>query len=205
LEWSDAGVAGAYRFLRRLWVHAAEHQDAVRGAGAVDAAALSETLRETRREMQEALRQALFDFGRYQFNTVVSGGMKILNALSRIESGENGAADAVRREGLSILLRLLSPITPHIAQALWRELNYGDDVLAATWPEPDADALTRSLVTLVVQVNGKLRGHIEVPVDAGRDAIEQAAQAEPNVRRFVEGKPVRKIVVVPGKLVNLVC
>jgi leucyl-tRNA synthetase len=136
---------------------------------------------------------------------VVSGGMKILNALSRIESGENRAAAAVRREGLSILLRLLSPITPHIAHALWRELNYGDDVLAATWPEPDADALARSLVTLVVQVNGKLRGHIEVPVDAGRAAIEQAAQTESNVQRFVEGKPVRKIVVVPGKLVNLVC
>ena len=205
LEWSDAGVAGSYRFLRRLWVYAAEHQDTVRGADVVDVAALSEPLRETRREVHEALRQALFDFGRYQFNTVVSGGMKILNALSRIESGENRAAAAVRREGLSILLRLLSPITPHIAHALWRELNYGDDVLAATWPEPDADALARSLVTLVVQVNGKLRGHIEVPVDAGRAAIEQAAQAEPNVQRFVEGKPVRKIVVVPGKLVNLVC
>jgi leucyl-tRNA synthetase len=205
LEWSDAGVAGAYRFLRRLWVHAAEHQDAVRAASVVDAAALSEPLREIRRELHEALRQALFDFGRYQFNTVVSGGMKILNALSRIEGGENGAADAVRREGLSILLRLLSPIVPHIAHALWRDLNYGDDLLAAAWPEPDATALVRSLVTLVVQVNGKLRGQIEVPVNAGRDVIEQAAQAEPNVQRFIEGKPVRKIVVVPGKLVNLVC
>ena len=205
LEWSDAGVAGAYRFLRRLWVHAAEHQDAVRGAGAVDAVALSEPLREIRREVHEALRQALFDFGRYQFNTVVSGGMKILNALSRIEGEAGRLADAVRREGLSILLRLLSPITPHIAHALWRELNYGDDILAAAWPEPDANALARALVTLVVQVNGKLRGHIEVPVDAERATIEQAAQAEPNVQRFVEGKPVRKIVVVPGKLVNLVC
>jgi leucyl-tRNA synthetase len=128
-----------------------------------------------------------------------------LNALSRIEGGENGATDAVRREGLSILLRLLSPIVPHIAHALWRDLNYGDDLLAAAWPEPDTTALARSLVTLVVQVNGKLRGQIEVPVNAGRDVIEQAAQAEPNVQRFVEGKPVRKIVVVPGKLVNLVC
>jgi leucyl-tRNA synthetase len=204
LEWSDAGVAGAYRFLRRLWSYAAEHQEAIRTAGEVDPAALPEPSRALRREIHEALRQALFDFGRHQFNTVVSGGMKILNALGRIEAGADARA-AVRREGLSILLRLLSPITPHIAHALWRELNYGDDILAATWPEPDADALARALVTLVVQVNGKLRGQIDVPADAGRSAIERAAQAEANVRRFIEGKPVRKIVIVPGKLVNLVC
>lgn len=202
LEWSDSGVAGAYRFLRRLWVYAAEHQDAIRMAGAVDAATLSESLRVVRREVHEALRQAQFDFGRHQFNTVVSGGMKMLNALSRIE-GDEGAA-AVRREGLSILLRLLSPITPHIAHKLWRDLGYGDDVLNAAWPTPDEAAMARSLITLVVQVNGKLRGQITVPVDADRNTIEQAAQNEPNVQRFVEGRPIRKIVVVPGKLVNVV-
>ncbi len=205
LEWSDSGVAGAYRFLRRLWAFAAEHQDAIRAAGEPDAAALSESLREIRREVHEALRQALFDFGRHQFNTVVSGGMKILNALNRIEAGANAHAAAVRREGSSILLRLLSPIAPHLTHALWRELGHGEDVLNAAWPEPDAAALARSLVTLVVQVNGKLRGQIEVPVDADRAAIEQAAQTEPNVQRFIEGRPIRKIVVVPGKLVNVVC
>ncbi|MDQ5911152.1 MAG: leucyl-tRNA synthetase [Pseudomonadota bacterium] len=203
LEWSDSGVAGAYRFLRRLWVYAAEHQDTIRTAGAVDAAALSEPLQTARREVHETLRQALYDFGRHQFNTVVSGGMKILNTLTRIEAGEE--ASAIRREGLSILLRLLSPITPHIAHELWRELGYGDNVLDAAWPAPDQAALARSLITLVVQVNGKLRGQIDVPVDADRSAIEQAAQAEPNVQRFVEGRPIRKIVVVPGKLVNVVC
>ncbi len=205
LEWSDSGVAGAYRFLRRLWAFAAEHQDAIHAAGEPDAAALSESLREIRREVHEALRQALFDFGRHQFNTVVSGGMKILNALNRIEAGANAHAAAVRREGSSILLRLLSPIAPHLAHALWRELGHGEDVLNAAWPEPDAAALARSLVTLVVQVNGKLRGQIQVPVDADRAAIEQAAQTEPNVQRFIEGRPIRKIVVVPGKLVNVVC
>ena len=205
LEWSDSGVAGAYRFLRRLWAYAAEQQDAIRAAGEPDAAALPEPVRAIRREMHEALRQALFDFGRHQFNTVVSGGMKILNALSRIEAGADAHIAAVRREGLSILLRLLSPIAPHITHALWRELGLGEDVLNAPWPEPDAAALARSLATLVVQVNGKLRGQIEVPVDADRATIEQAAQAEPNVQRFVEGKPIRKIVVVPGKLVNVVC
>ncbi len=205
LEWSDSGVAGAYRFLRRLWAYAAEHQDAIRAAGEVNAATLSEPLRAARREVHEALRQALFDFSRHQFNTVVSGGMKILNALSRIEADVDAHTAAARREGLGILLRLLSPIAPHITHALWRELGYGEDVLNAAWPEPDTAALTRSLVTLVVQVNGKLRGQIEVPVDADRVAIEQAAQAEPNVQRFVEGRPIRKIVVVPSKLVNVVC
>ncbi len=205
LEWSDAGVGGAYRFLRRLWTYAAEQQDAIRAAGEPDAATLPEPLRAVRREVHEALRQALFDFGRHQFNTVVSGGMKMLNALARIETGAHGAAAAVRREGLSILLRLLSPIVPHITHTLWRELGYGDDVLNAAWPTPDEAALARSLLTLVVQVNGKLRGQIEVPVDADRSVIEETARTEPNVLRFVEGKPVRKIVIVPGKLVNLVC
>ena len=205
LEWSDSGVAGAYRFLRRLWIYAAEHQETIRAAGDLDAATLSGPLREIRHELHEALRQALNDFGRHQFNTVVSGGMKILNALGRIETGKEPSAAAVRREGLSVLLRLLSPIVPHITHELWRELGYGDDVLNAAWPNPDEAALARSFVALVVQVNGKLRGQIEVPVDAERGVIEQAAQTEPNVQRFIEGKPIRKIVVVPGKLVNLVC
>jgi len=205
LEWSDSGVAGAYRFLRRLWLYAAEQQDALRTTGPLDATALTEPLRAIRREVHEALRQALFDFGRHQFNTVVSGGMKILNALHRIETSADPQAAAAQREGLSILLRLLSPIVPHITHTLWRELDYGSDVLNATWPEPDPAALARSSVTLVVQVNGKLRGQIEVAADADRTAIEQAAQAEPNVQRFLEGRPIRKMVVVPGKLVNVVC
>ena len=204
LEWSDTGVAGAYRFLRRLWVYAAEQQEAIRAAGVVDAVVLDESLRTARREIHEALRQALFDFGRHQFNTVVSGGMKMLNALARID-GDGAVANTVRREGMSLLLRLLSPIVPHITHTLWRELGYGADVLSAAWPKPEETALARSLVSLVVQVNGKLRGQIDVPVDADRTAIEQAAQDEPNVQRFVEGRPVRKIVIVPGKLVNLVC
>ncbi|MCB1918399.1 MAG: leucine--tRNA ligase [Candidatus Competibacteraceae bacterium] len=205
LEWSDSGVAGAYRFLRRLWLYAAEHQESIRAASELDVTHLSEPLRLVRREVHETLQQALYDFSRHQFNTVVSGGMKILNALSRSEVAEDAALAAVRREGLSILLRLLSPITPHITHILWLELGYGEDVLNADWPTPDEAALARSLVTLVVQVNGKLRGQIEVPVNARREAIEQAAQSESNVQRFVDGKPIRKIIIVPGKLVNVVC
>ena len=205
LEWSDAGVAGAYRFLRRLWSFAAEQQTAICAAGEPDPAVLSEAVRDLRREVHEALRQARYDFGRHQFNTVVSAGMKMLNALTRLDSGNAGGADAVRREGLSILLRLLSPIVPHITHTLWRELGYGDEVLNAAWPEPDEAALTRALIKLVVQVNGKLRGQIQVPADAERNVIEQAALADPHVQKFIDGKPIRKIVIAPGKLVNVVC
>jgi leucyl-tRNA synthetase len=203
LEWSDAGVAGAYRFLRRLWTFAAAHQAAIRAAGEPDPAALTEAVRDLRREVHEAVRQARYDFGRHQFNTVVSAGMKLLNALARLDAG-NGV-DAVRREGLSILLRLLSPIVPHITHTLWRELGYGDEVLNAAWPEPDQVALARTLVKLVVQVNGKLRGQIQVPVDAGRSVIEQVALGDPHVQKFIDGKPIHKIVIAPGKLVNVVC
>ena len=205
LEWSDAGVAGAYRFLRRLWTFAAEHQAAIRAAGETDPPSLSEAVRDRRREIHEALRQARYDFGRHQFNTVVSAGMKMLNALTRLDAGDAGGTDTVRREGLSILLRLLSPIVPHITHTLWRALGYGDEILIATWPEPDEAALARALIKLVVQVNGKLRGQIQVPVGAERSVIEQAALADAHVQRFIDGQPIRKIVIAPGKLVNVVC
>ena len=106
--------------------------------------------------------------------------------------------------GLGILLRLLYPITPHICDHLWRELGYGDDILKAPWPEPDPEALQQDEVEMVVQVNGRLRGHIQVPVDADRAQIEQAALADENVRRFTDGQTIKKVIIVPGRLVNIV-
>jgi len=126
--------------------------------------------------------------------------MKILNVLERLPE-EDSATD---EEGVSILIRLLSPITPHIAHHLWRELKFGEDVMRAPWPEPDPAALEQDEVELVVQVNGKLRGSIKVPKAAGRTEIEELARANPNVQRFVAGQNVKKVVVVPGRLVNLV-
>jgi leucyl-tRNA synthetase len=126
--------------------------------------------------------------------------MKILNALEGLPAARGPLAE----EGLSILLRLLSPITPHLAHHLWRALGFGEDVMRAPWPEPDAAALERDEVELVVQVNGKLRGSIRVPREADRGAIEGLALANPNVQRFVAGQNVKKVVVVPGRLVNLV-
>jgi leucyl-tRNA synthetase len=152
------------------------------------------------------LKQANYDLQKHQFNTVASAAMKILNALERLPA-DRGAAE----EGLSILLRLLSPITPHITHHLWRALGFGknfpgagDDILRAPWPEPDPAALEQDEVELVVQVNGKLRGSIRVPKAADRGAIESLALASPNVQKFVAGQNVKKVVVVPGRLVNVV-
>jgi leucyl-tRNA synthetase len=145
------------------------------------------------------VKQANYDIQKHQFNTVATACMKILNALDEVENW-----NATTAEGLSILLRLLSPIAPHIAHHLWRELGFGDDVMRAPWPEPDPAALEQDEVELVVQVNGKLRGSIRVPKQADKSTIESLAMANSNVQKFVAGQNVKKVVVVPGRLVNLV-
>ena len=155
-----------------------------------------------RREVHAALQKALYDYERHQFNTVVSACMTIVNALARLDDAPGGRA--VLREGLSIVLRLLAPIAPHVTHHLWRELGLGDDILAGGWPAVDAAALRRDDIEYVVQVNGKVRGKVQVPADAGRDAIEAAALANDNVRRFIGEGAVRKVVVVPNKLINVV-
>ena len=200
LEWSDESVEGSYRFLKRLWTYCARLEKP--GAQMVDHPAKA-----TRFEIHSVLKQANYDLSKHQFNTVASAAMKILNALERFAGGRN----KVTEEGLSILLRLLSPITPHVCHHLWRALEFGkqfpeagEDVMRAPWPEPDPAALEQDEVELVVQVNGKLRGSIRVPRAADRPAIEGLALANPNVQKFVAGQKVKKVVVVPGRLVNLV-
>jgi leucyl-tRNA synthetase len=207
LEWSDQGVEGASRFLKRVWAFAAAHEAALGPkALAAGAGGLTAAQKDTRREVHAVLKQANFDLGRHQFNTVASAAMKMLNALEKAPAPDamNDGDRYVTAEGMSVLLRVLSPITPHICHHLWRDLGYGEDILAAPWPEPDPQALETDEVELVVQVNGKLRGNVRVPKEAGRELIEKAALAEPNVVKFVDGKPVKKVVVVPGRLVNIV-
>jgi leucyl-tRNA synthetase len=203
LVWSDAGVEGAARFLRRLWTFAWS----LGGGGAPSAppsgAMLTAGLAATRREVHAVLKQANYDIGRHQFNTVASAAMKILNALERAPANEP-ASHAVVREGMGILLRLLSPIAPHISHHLWRELKFGEDVLAASWPEHDPAAMIEDEIELVVQVNGRKRGDVRVPRDADSEAIERIVLADPAVQRHVNGQPVKKVVVVPGRLVNVV-
>jgi leucyl-tRNA synthetase len=194
LEWSDSGVEGAARFLRRLWGYSVRYRN---GDGAAIAPGLQNS---TRLEIHSVLKQANYDIAKHQFNTVASAAMKILNALERLAGVENEIA----QEGLSILLRLLAPITPHISHNLWRELQFGDDILDAPWPEPDPAALIEDEVELVVQVNGKRRADVRVPREADRATVENIVLAHANVQKFVDGRAVKKVIVVPGRLVNVV-
>ena len=197
LEWSDEGVEGAHRFLKRLWALGTRLGQAQQGARA-DAADCGDT----RREVHSALQKALFDYERQQYNTVVSACMTIVNALNKLD--DSPAALAMLREGIGIVLRLLSPIAPHVSHAMWRTLGFGDDIHHAGWPAVDGSALRSDTIEYVVQVNGKMRGRIEVAADAPRSLVEEAALGNENVRRFTDGLTVRKTIVVPNKLVNIV-
>ena len=203
LEWSESGVEGAQRFLKRLWKATAEHV-AAGPAPALAAGALDESQQALRRQLHETFAKVGDDVGRrYTFNTAIAAIMELLNAATRTQA--DGPQDrAVRQEVLAGIVRMLAPMVPHIAESLWRGLGHAGSVMAERWPMPDPAALTRTTLELVVQVNGKLRGRIQVAVDAARETIESAALAEPSVQPFVQGKDVKKIVVVPGKLVNVV-
>jgi leucyl-tRNA synthetase len=190
LEWSDESVEGSYRFLKKVWDFAYRFSRAKCDATVE---------RKIRYQIHLELKKANDDVERQKFNTVASACMKILNAIDELPEW-----NATSKEGLSILLRLLSPIAPHVTHALWRELGFGEDVLRAPWPEPAKDALEQDEIELVVQVNGKLRGSITVPKLADKAAIEHLALSNPNVQKFVAGQNVKKVVVVPGRLVNLV-
>jgi leucyl-tRNA synthetase len=206
LEWSGAGVEGANRFLRRVWTYAHSQAARVAAATAVDVNGLSETHKTLRREIHKILQQADHDFKRIQYNTVVSAGMKMLNTLEAAKLDGSAASDAVISECLSIFIRVLYPVAPHITHVLWQELGFAKlygDILDAPWPQVDPSALEQAEIELMVQVNGKLRGSIKVAKNADKAEIEAAALANENVQRFVSGAP-KKIVVVPGKLVNIV-
>ncbi|MCX7171122.1 MAG: leucine--tRNA ligase [Proteobacteria bacterium] len=207
LEWSDAGVEGSFRFLKRLWAFGCDVQGKARAARLpVDGQTqkLDGALAGIRREIHLNLKQANYDINKHQFNTVASAAMKMLNALEKAPKQVEGYAGVIA-EGMSILLRLLSPITPHICHVLWRELGYGEDLLLAPWPEPLAAALQQDEIELVLQINGKLRGNLCVPAQATRETIETAALASDTARKYLEGKAAKKVVVVPGRLVNIVC
>ncbi len=202
LEWSDSGVDGAARFLKKVWNLAVANQSILSSAASGGFDHADEAQKALRRDIHEVLKQALYDFDKQQFNTVVAACMKIMNALGSLRPG--GAHDAILDEGFSIMLRLLSPIAPHIAHVLWRELGYGDDVLNASWPEVDETALVRDSIEMIVQVNGKVRGKITVAANAAKEVIEAAACNDENVMRFTDGKTIKKVIVVPGRLVNIV-
>jgi len=207
LEWSDSGVEGASRFLRRVWAYAYAQSGRVAAALAgQQQGVLTEAHKALRREVYKQLQQADYDFKRIQYNTVVSACMKMLNMFEAAKLEEGAAGDAVIAEGLSIFLRMLNPVAPHITHVLWQELGYAKvygDILDIAWPEVDSRALEQAEIELMIQVNGKLRGAVKVPKDADKATIEAAALASEAAQSFVEGTP-KKIIVVPGKLINIV-
>jgi len=222
LEWSDSGVEGAARFLKRLWTYCFNNESSIRSEHISRIENWEDEdllIRDIRCDIHKILEQANFDYGRMQFNTVASAAMKILNILEKLpidsepletNRGNKRPLNAklhLLNEAIGILLRIIYPIVPHIAHTLWRELGFVNEfgeIHVAKWPMPDKNALVRDEVELIVQVNGKLRGNIRVAKDADRAAIEKLALEEPNVQKHVGAQPVKKIVVVPGRLVNVV-
>ncbi|WP_227370844.1 leucine--tRNA ligase [Halomonas sp. M20] len=203
LEWSDSGVEGAHRFLKRLWRLVAEHINAGT-PGTFDTDSLNDEQRTLRRKTHETIKKASDDIGRRTtFNTAIAAVMELSNEVSKFaDTSPSGLA--VTREALEACVLLLAPITPHACHALWSELGHEEPVIDAAWPETDESALVKDSIELVVQVNGKLRARIEVDTNASKDSIEALAVDNENVQRHIEGKTLRKVIVIPGKLVNIV-
>lgn len=203
LEWSDSGVEGASRFLRRVWRLA--HGHVAQGLpGKLDIAALDDAQKVIRRGIHAAIKQASTDVGQFhKFNTAIAQVMTLMNVLEKAPQASEQDR-ALLQEGLEAVTLLLAPITPHLSHALWKELGHTQAVIDAGWPAVDESALVQDTITLVVQVNGKLRGQVEMPAAASREEIEAAARNNDNVLRFLDGLTIRKVIVVPGKLVNIV-
>ncbi|WP_462114784.1 leucine--tRNA ligase [Lysobacter xanthus] len=204
LEWNEAGVEGMARFLRRFWREVTAHV-AQPDHPEVDVAQLTAAQKTLRRQLHETIQKVGDDYGRrHSFNTAIAALMELLNAVSKFDDMSDQGR-AVRHEALQTMVLLLNPVTPHVCHALWQALGHPETLLEdVPFPKADASALARDAVTLAVQVNGKLRGTIEAAVDASREAVEAQALAEPAVAKFLEGQAVRKVIVVPGKIVNIV-
>ena len=215
LEWNDAAVEGSYRFLRRVWNFGvklsamdieATHVHPT-GASGINSINLSKEAKVLRREMHSVLKQVDYDYQRMQYNTVVSGSMKMINALEDFKALESEGGLAAVLEGFSLLLRVLYPATPHITHALWSELGYAKangDLLDAPWPQLDPAALVQDEIELMLQVNGKLRGSVMVPSGATKEEIEALTLANETFVALAAGAPVKRVIVVPGRLVNVV-
>jgi len=205
--WSDTGVEGCSRFLRRLWQFCHRHAELLRAARN-DVADVGGSAKALRREIHAVLRQVRYDYERMQYNTVVSGAMKLLNALEGFEADARSVGDAaVLREGVSVLLRTLYPACPHIAHVLWQEFGLAaalGELLDAPMPAVDEQALVQDEIELVLQIAGKTRGSVRVSAQADKPTIERAALASPEFAKFGEGRPAKKVVIVPGRLVNVV-
>lgn len=203
LEWSESAVEGAHRFLRRFWKQVSEHL-ASGDVPALDSKALSKEQKDLRRKTHETIKKVSDDCERrLTFNTAIAAIMELNNAIARFRDNSDQAR-AVLREALEASTLMLAPIVPHAMHSVWNALGHAEPVVQAGWPAVDESALEKDAITMVVQVNGKVRAKLEVPADMDKSAIEKLALEQENVTKFTEGKTVRKVIVVPGKLVNIV-
>ena len=204
LEWSDSGVEGAYRFLKRLWKQAYLHSEAGGSRQALDKASLTEEQQTVRRFVHQTIQKVSHDMGvRTIFNTAIAANMELVNTLVKFtDVSDNGKA--IRQEALEAIVLMLAPIVPHICHQLWLDLGHQQAVVSASWPEVDTAALEQDKIDLVIQVNGKLRSKISVSVTATSEEVQILALNDEHALRFIDGKPVRKVIVVPNKLVNIV-
>ena len=205
LEWSDSGVEGAHKFLKRLWKLVRNHI----AAGEVNSVdfstlGLNEKQQNLRRKSHETIKKVSDDYARrYTFNTAIAAAMELCNDISRLNSKDQQGL-AVEREAIEVAILILAPIAPHICHELWRELGHSEDIINAQWPTVDESALVRQSVEVVVQVNGKLRAKLQVPVDTNQETLQALAKQEENVSKFLEGKTLRKVILIPNRLLNIV-
>jgi len=203
LEWNEQGVEGCFRFLNRVWRLVSENLSIIDGAGKLDAENLQPAAKDLRRQVHRTIKKVTEDVdGSFHFNTAIAAVMELVNGITAFSDKE--ASPEALREAVETVVRLLSPFVPHICEELWKHLGYEDSLETFGWPVWDERALVAETLLIVVQVNGKVRGKVTVPVDADKEAVEVAALADPNVARFLEGKTLRKVIVVPGRLVNVV-
>jgi leucyl-tRNA synthetase len=196
--WNSSGIEGTVRWLRRVWALVCDPSGPGRAGGPAE-----ETTRQLRRKVHQALRRVTHDFEQFEFNTIVSSLMELLNDMTRAR--EAGAAGTPAwKEAIEIYLHMLAPVTPHIAEELWQRLGRKYSIHTRPWPEVDEEAAAEEQITLVVQVNGKVRDRITVPVDISEEDAKKVALASEAVQKFLEGKPPRKVILVPGRLVNIV-
>jgi leucyl-tRNA synthetase len=204
LEWSDSGVEGAYRFLKRLWKQTHTHVSSGSSYQALDKASLTPEQHAVRRQLHQTIQKVTHDMSeRTIFNTAIAANMELLNTLSRFEDGTSNDK-AIRQEILEAIALMLSPIVPHICHQLWLDLGHQETIVNLPWPQVDETALVRDSVEYVLQVNGKLRSKMTVPASASNAEIEQSALRDGHMLKFIDGKPVKKVIVVPKKLVNIV-
>jgi leucyl-tRNA synthetase len=204
LDWSDTGVEGAYRFLKRMWAAVQEHVADTSATAAIDKATLSEAQKAMRLKLHETIGKVTDDYDRrLTFNTAIAANMELLNSVSRYED-DSTIGKAIRQEVFDSMVLMLAPIIPHICHRLWQDLGHGSVIIDHPWPEVDTTALVQDSIEMVIQVNGKLRGKMQIAAGTDRDSCEAAARANEQLQRFLGDDPIRKVIVVPGKLVNFV-